>query len=131
MAAADAPFMRRGSEGIELAVRATPRAGRDGIDGVVVDAAGAAWLAVRVTAPPDGGRANRAVMELLAEALGVPASALRLTAGATSRRKRFLVTGDPDLLAVRVAVGAARDPGNGTAAQRRGERGLGGAGRTG
>jgi len=124
--AAGSPVTRRG-EGIELAVRATPKASCDGIDGVVVDAAGAAWLAVRVTAPADGGKANRAVAALLAEALGVPASALRLTAGAASRRKRFLVAGDSDLLATRVA-GAARDPSDGTAARRRGKRELGGAG---
>ena len=46
------PLSVRG-DGIELAVKATPRAGRTAIDGVVVDAAGVAWLAVRLTAPAD------------------------------------------------------------------------------
>ena len=42
---------------------------------------------VSVTAAPERGRANRAVIELLAETLGIPASALRIVAGETSRDK--------------------------------------------
>jgi uncharacterized protein YggU (UPF0235/DUF167 family) len=61
-----------------------------------------------VTAPADGGRANEAVLKLLAKALGVPASACRLAAGATSRWKRVHVAGDPEALASRAAVLAAR-----------------------
>jgi uncharacterized protein YggU (UPF0235/DUF167 family) len=61
-----------------------------------------------VTAPPDGGRANDAVLQLIAKALGVPASACRVAAGATSRWKRVHVAGDPDALATRAAVLAAR-----------------------
>ena len=75
---------------------------------MVRDAAGDAWLAVKVTAPPDGGRANEAVLKLLAKALGVPASACRLAAGATSRWKRVHVLGDPEALASRAAVLAAQ-----------------------
>ena len=71
------------------------------------DAAGDAWLSVKVTAPADGGRANEAVLRLLAKALGVPASACRLAAGATSRWKRVHVAGDPEALAARAAVLAA------------------------
>jgi uncharacterized protein len=92
------PVVRR-ADGIELAVKVTPKAGRSAIDGVVVDAAGAAWLAVKVTAPADAGRANEAVMALLAKRLGVPASALRLVAGATARWKRIAVAGEPEALA--------------------------------
>lgn len=42
-------FWRPLADGIEVAVRATPRGGRDAIDGVVRDAANACWLAVRVS----------------------------------------------------------------------------------
>lgn len=93
------PFARR-AMGLELAVKATPRARKEAIEGVVLDAAGAAWLVVKVTAPPDAGKANAAVLALLAKALGVPPSALSLVAGAGSRWKRVLASGAPeDLLA--------------------------------
>jgi uncharacterized protein YggU (UPF0235/DUF167 family) len=92
------PVVRR-ADGIELAVKVMPKAGRSAIEGVVLDAAGSAWLAVKVTAPADGDRANEAVMALLAKRLGVPASALRLVAGATARWKRVGVAGEPEALA--------------------------------
>lgn len=50
-------------------------------------------LKVRVTAPPEGGRANDEVIRLLAGALGVPRSAVEIVAGHTSRRKRVRVFG--------------------------------------
>lgn len=97
------PIARRG-EGIELAVKVTPKAGRSAVAGVVVDAAGAAWLAVKVAAPPEGGRANDAVLALLAKALDVPVSACRLVAGATARWKRLAIQGDPATLEWRAEV---------------------------
>jgi uncharacterized protein YggU (UPF0235/DUF167 family) len=95
------PLARRG-QGIELALKVTPKAGKAAIEGVIADAAGVAWLAVKVTAPPDGGKANAAVLSLLAKRLGVPASDLALVAGATARWKRVAVAGDPDELERRV-----------------------------
>lgn len=94
------PLARRGS-GIELALKVTPKAGRAAVEGVVTDAAGAAWLSVKVTAPPDGGKANEAVLALLAKRLGVPASALTIVAGASARWKRVAVEGEPEDLARR------------------------------
>ncbi|MEK0086136.1 DUF167 family protein [Benzoatithermus flavus] len=91
------PLARR-KEGVELALKVTPKAGKATIEGVVVDAAGAPWLAVKVTAPPDGGKANEAVLTLLAKRLGVPAPAIRLVAGATARWKRVAIAGDPEEL---------------------------------
>jgi uncharacterized protein (TIGR00251 family) len=58
----------------------------------VVGRQGDAWK-LRVTAPPERGRANAAVCALLAEALGVPAASVRVAAGATSRRKVVEVDG--------------------------------------
>lgn len=72
----------------------------------MTDAAGETWLAVKVTAPPDGGQANEALLRLLAKAMGVPSGACRLTAGAGSRWKRVRVAGDPGELA-RVAAALA------------------------
>lgn len=88
--------------GIELAVKVTPKAGKKAVEGVVTDAAGQPWLALKVTPPADAGKANRAVLALLAEALDVPASHVTLTAGAGARLKRITVAGDPAALAAKV-----------------------------
>lgn len=50
-------------------------------------------LSVRVTAPPEDGKANAAVCKVLAKALGVPKSAVRVTRGETSRHKTVEVEG--------------------------------------
>ena len=69
-----------------IAVRVTPRAGRE-----AVAQADAGRLDVRVTAPPEDGCANAAVRKLLARALGIAPSRLTLVAGVTSRDKLFRI----------------------------------------
>ncbi|MBI5284715.1 MAG: DUF167 domain-containing protein [Chloroflexi bacterium] len=71
-----------------VSVRLTPRGGRDAIDGWDGDI-----LRVRVAAPPVDGRANEAMLRLLAKALGVPASKVTLASGAQSRIKLVDVDG--------------------------------------
>jgi len=111
------PWRETGA-GLELAVRVTPRGGGDRITGIVEDAAGRRWLAVRVAVPAEGGRANAALRRLLARAFGVPASAVELLGGAGSRNKRVLVHGEPDTLLAR-AVALTKDaPGDGRQARR-------------
>ncbi|BAK44156.1 DUF167 domain-containing protein [Eggerthella sp. YY7918] len=73
-----------------LSVHVTPRAGRDEVAGVKTFPDGEA-VCVRVCAPPDGGKANKAVCKLIAEALGIPKSRVNVNAGHTSRRKRLAV----------------------------------------
>jgi uncharacterized protein (TIGR00251 family) len=70
---------------VRVAVRVTPRASRDAIEGF--DEAGA--LRVRVTAPPADGAANAAVAKVLARALAVPGREVVLVGGAGSRQKLF------------------------------------------
>jgi hypothetical protein len=69
-----------------LHVRVQPRARRNEVVGWRDDA-----LRVRVTAPPADGLANRAVTDLLARALGLPASQVALVRGAASRDKLFRI----------------------------------------
>jgi uncharacterized protein len=76
------------AEGCILPVRAQPGAREAGIIG---EHAGS--LKVAVTAPPDRGKANKALVEVLHEALGVKRSQVELTSGETSREKRFLIRG--------------------------------------
>ena len=84
--------------GLSLFVRATPNSGRDVIEGVQQRDDGSAVLRVRVKAVPDKGRANAAVIALLARALGVPRSAITVSHGETARLKTLAVLGDSTAL---------------------------------
>lgn len=85
-------------EGVSLAIRVTPRGGRDAVDGIETLANGRSVLKVRVRAIAEGGEANRAVIELLAKALRVPKSSVRVVSGPTSRIKQIAIDGDPKKL---------------------------------
>ena len=101
---------RFSKDGISVSLRVTPRGGRDSIDGVETLANGRSVVKVRVRAIAEGGEANRAVTELLAEALGVSKSQVRLTSGATSRIKQVAVDGDPTRLGERFRVLTSSQP---------------------
>ena len=102
---------RTSSVGISVALRVTPRGGRDDIDGVETLSDGRNVLKVRVRAIADGGEANRAVTELLAKLLRVPKARVRLLSGATSRLKQIAIDGDPAALgeALRLLTSAKAD----------------------
>jgi uncharacterized protein YggU (UPF0235/DUF167 family) len=92
-----------------LAVRLTPKGGRDSIDGVEQLADGRSVLKARVRAAPSEGEANDAVCRLLAKAVGVPPRDVALAAGATARIKRLAIAGDPPtLIAALEKICAAR-----------------------
>ena|ERR1700761_2900609 len=97
MESSQAPW-RAVSGGVEVALRVTPRGGRDAIDGVETLSDGRSVLKLRVRAVADRGEANRAVTELLAKAIGVPKAAVRLVSGTTSRLKQVAISGDPATL---------------------------------
>jgi len=86
---------RFSAQGVSIALRVTPRGGQDAIDGIETLANGRSVVKVRVRAVAEGGEANRAVTELLAKALRVPKSRVRVLLGATSRLKQVAVDGDP------------------------------------
>ena len=86
---------RYSTGGVSVALRVTPRGGRDDIDGLETLADGRVVVKVRVRAIADGGEANRAVTELMARALGVPKARVRILSGTTSRLKQIAVDGDP------------------------------------
>jgi uncharacterized protein (TIGR00251 family) len=78
--------VRRDGERVSFRVRVTPRASANAVGG---ERDGA--LLVRVTAPPVEGKANDAVVELLAEALDLPRGAVHVERGAAARTKRVSV----------------------------------------
>jgi uncharacterized protein (TIGR00251 family) len=78
---------------VKLAVRLTPRGGRDAIEGFGEDEAGRPLLKVRVAAPPVDGEANASLVRLIAKALGLPRSAVRIASGETARVKVLEIDG--------------------------------------
>ena len=94
-----------------MALRVTPRGGRDDIDGIETLADGRSVVKVRVRAIAEGGEANRAVTELLAKALGVRKRDVRVLSGTTSRHKQVAVDGDPKQLGELLRSITAAKPG--------------------
>lgn len=76
------------SNGVAIDLNVHPKARRDDIVGIHDDR-----LKIRVNAAPEGGRANDAVLDLLADRLGLKRNQLSLISGATGRLKRVVVTG--------------------------------------
>ena len=92
------PPWRAAPDGVIVACRLTPKGGRDAIDGAATLADGTRVLLVRVRAVPENGKANDALLRLIADKAGVPASRARLVAGAKSRLKQVAISGDPAAL---------------------------------
>jgi uncharacterized protein YggU (UPF0235/DUF167 family) len=92
----DPAFVRRTAAGVTVELRAQPRARR-----TALECAGGA-LKAQVTAAAEGGKANAALIELLAETWRLPKSAFAVTRGATSRDKVLSIAGEPALLAARI-----------------------------
>jgi uncharacterized protein (TIGR00251 family) len=78
--------LRRDGERVTLTIRVTPRASANALAGVRDGV-----LLIRVTAPPVEGKANDAVVALLAKALGVPRGAVRIERGTAARTKRVSI----------------------------------------
>jgi len=89
--------------GVRLAVRLTPRAGRDALDGTGVDAQGRPVLLVRLAAPPVDGAANEALEAFLADLLDLRKKDVTIRSGQTSRTKIVSLAGDPDALLMRLS----------------------------
>lgn len=88
---------------LHLRVRLTPKAGSNALGGLHRDAEGRAWLTARVTAVPEKGLANAALVKLLAKALGCGKSAISVVSGASDRGKWLAIEGDPHELSGRLA----------------------------
>ncbi|MDO4502474.1 MAG: DUF167 domain-containing protein [Coriobacteriia bacterium] len=70
-----------------LACKVTPKSGKDQVTGRLINDDGSTEVCVRVTAPPDKGKANKAVIKLLSKELGVPKSSVDVVRGDTSHHK--------------------------------------------
>lgn len=83
-----AGYMTETPEGVVLSVRAQPRSSRSGIDGLIGDA-----VKVRVRCAPVDGKANKELVETLADEFGIAKSAVAFKGGETSKNKRLLLRG--------------------------------------
>jgi uncharacterized protein (TIGR00251 family) len=92
----DPGFLRRGPSGVTVDLRVQPRARR-----AVLEPVGGA-LKAQVTAPPEDGKANAAVIALLAEEWRLPKSSFDVIKGQTARAKTVRVSGEPAAIVERV-----------------------------
>jgi len=84
---------------IKLHIKVTPKASAARIQGWAEDEDGERVLKIAVTVVPEDGKANKAVIALLAKRLKLPKSAIEIASGHTSRRKTLLIDGDEGLFA--------------------------------
>lgn len=84
--------------GVRLAVRVTPRAPANRLQGVVDMSGRGRRLKAQVTAAPEAGKANAALIRLLAKTFKCPKTALEIISGTSDRNKVVAISGDPDIL---------------------------------
>jgi uncharacterized protein (TIGR00251 family) len=111
MTDSDLPLAAEADGACLLSVRLTPKASRARIEGIERDADGRPWLKVSVTAVPEAGKANAALVALLAKAWRLPKSTVSVTAGAAARRKTVRIaagTTTPEALAAHLRDVPAR-----------------------
>ena len=95
------PYFAETPEGIVLNVKAQPRSSKAGVDGLLDDA-----VKVRIRCAPVDGKANKELIETLADAFDLPKSSVVFKSGETSKTKRILLRGFSDVDAVRKVCGA-------------------------
>ncbi len=93
---------------LRLSIRLTPNAGRDRLDGVEMNANDEAHLKAKVTAVPEKGKANKALIALLSKTIGVPKSSISVISGDTARQKVLRIDGDPKDVAEKIEALLAR-----------------------
>lgn len=96
--------------GVRVQIRLTPKASRGRIDGPAAEADGGTVLKVSVTAVPEDGKANAALIKLLSKEWRVPKSAMEIVQGATDRRKVLHITGETEDLLARLDQWMAKLP---------------------
>lgn len=92
------------ADGVRLSVHLTPNAARDRIDRIDQNAGGNARLRVTVTAVPEKGKANKALVKLLAKKLRLPKSIIQIIAGHHARDKTLLIGGDTPSLTAQITA---------------------------
>ena len=87
-------FYQQTPDGLKIFVRLSPKAKREGIEGVHTDPDGTQRLKIAVQAPPVDGKANEALIKWLSKHLHIAKSTITLVSGTTDRSKTLLITGE-------------------------------------
>ncbi len=87
-------FFEDTKEGIVLRVRLTPNAAAAGIKGTFCDEKGTMYLKMTVVSPPEKGRANKELIQLIAKKLKIAKSEIELVSGEISHYKKLLIKSD-------------------------------------
>jgi uncharacterized protein len=98
-------------DGLRVAIRLVPRAMGDRLVAIAATPEGGRVLKATVTAPPEAGRANEALLRLLAQAWHIPRRDISIIQGLTSRNKAVRIAGDPHRLLEKITPEIARLPG--------------------
>lgn len=96
-------YFRKEVDGLTVFVRLTPKSAKDAVEGVETTDDGRAHLKARVRAVPEDGKANAALIKLLAKWLDVAPRSITIVAGATSRLKQIRFEGDPGSLIAKLS----------------------------
>lgn len=92
------PYCEQTKQGIRLKIRLSPKAKREGFEGIIADAGGDERIKVAVNAPPVDGKANKALIAFLSKKWHLPKSAFDIVSGLTDRNKTLLIKDDGDLI---------------------------------
>ncbi len=95
-------FYEKVDKGLKLFLRVTPKASANSMWGVEEVSPGQLALKVTVTAVPEDGKANKAVIQLFAKSLHVSKSSITVLQGESSRLKTLVIEGDPDELIAKI-----------------------------
>ena len=96
------PPWRVASGAVLLSLRLTPKSSKDALEAIETLSDGRRVLKARVRAAPEDGKANLALLRLLADQLDCPIRALSLTSGATARAKVIRIQGEPERMIARL-----------------------------
>lgn len=91
-------LFRTHKDGLSVDVRLTPKASSNKIEGITKNVENEPLLKARVTAVPENGKANDALLKLLAKAWSLSRTTLRITSGTKHRNKTIIIAGPRDTL---------------------------------
>tara|TARA_R110000772_G_scaffold15345_6_gene44705 strand:+ start:684 stop:998 length:315 start_codon:yes stop_codon:yes gene_type:complete len=90
--------LRRRDDGLLLDIRLTPNAAHNQIEGIFVDGDGRSRLKVKVTAIPENGKANDALVKLMSKSTKRGKGTFEIISGKLDRNKTLLIKGDPAVI---------------------------------
>ena len=97
-------FYQTAPNGLKVFVRLSPKAKREGIEGIHTDPNGTQRLKIAVSAPPVDGKANECLIKWLAKHLHIAKSAITLVSGTTDRSKTLLIKGNTSELIKKLEI---------------------------